>query len=120
MSVKPPFPRPSNTQGDSRLALLMRLMRRQRETGDPEIMLAEAAKAIGQHLRANRAGFFRVASDESLEFGASWADGVLKPLAGKWPASELGTHFLTEMRAGRAADAAGIKPEPTAARPRFG
>jgi PAS domain S-box-containing protein len=105
---------------DSRLSLLIRLIKGQRETNDPEAIMAAAAKAIGQHLGSNRAGFLRVSGNDTLQFGPSWADGVLEPLKGEWPAADLGTQFLEEMRAGRAFPAARAKFKPAVGISKFG
>jgi PAS domain S-box-containing protein len=105
---------------DSRLAMLIRLIKGQRETDDPEAIMAAAAKAIGEHLRANRAGFIRLSGIDTLEIGPSWADGALEPLTGQWPLASLGTQFLAAMKAGRAVCASSIRLEPAVGLSKFG
>ena len=67
----------------------------------PEAIMAEAAEALGRDLGANRAGFFQMANEDTLEFVASWDDGILEPLVGRWPAANIGMHYLGDIRAGR-------------------
>ena len=82
--------------------------------------MAEAAEALGRDLGANRAGFFQTANEDTLEFGASWTDGVLEPLAGPWPVANIGAHYLGEIRAGRAFGIADTARDPTTAGSPFG
>jgi len=84
-----------------RQSLLLRLLQGQRETSNPDVMLAAAAEAAGRYLGANRVGFFDMHDDDTLLFSISWTDGVLEPLTGTFPAIGIGTRYLAEMRAGR-------------------
>ncbi len=85
----------------ARQALTLELLRGQRESEDPEAMMRLAAEAVGRHLGANRVGFVEIAEGDTLRFGPSWADGVLAPLVGGWPAENMGTRYLAEIRMGR-------------------
>lgn len=96
----------------SRLALLIRLTKGRRETDDPEAILAAAAKAIGEHLGANRAGFIRASGGDTLEFGPSWADGAPKPPTSGRAETDPGAHLLEEIRAAQPFLADGEKFEP--------
>ncbi|NNL86193.1 MAG: response regulator [Myxococcales bacterium] len=86
---------------EERESLLVRLLKHQRETEDPEAMMLEAAATVGRQLRANRVGFFEMDGDDTLDFGPCWTDGVLEPLTGAFPAQGIGSRYLDEVRAGR-------------------
>ena len=86
---------------EERQALLLKLLRAQRETRDPDTMMAAASEALGRHLRANRVGFFQMTDPDTLLFTASWSDGVLDSLSGSFAAADLGPRYLAEVRAGR-------------------
>lgn len=106
---------------EARQALLLRLVQGQRGTGDPEAMMATAAKAVGRHLRADRTGFFEMADDDTLAFGPSWTVGdTLAPLAGTFPAAGIGARYLAEVRAGRTLGIADTAADPLTAGSRFG
>ena len=100
---------------EARQDLLLRLLQRQRETGDPDAMMTAAAEAVGRHLRADRVGFFEMIDDETLRFTASWTDGALEPLSGTLPAAALGAGYLAEVRAGRTLGFADTAREPLTA-----
>ena len=105
---------------EARQDLLLRLLQRQRETADPDAMMAAAAEAVGRHLRANRVGFFEMVDDETLRFTVSWTDGALEPLSGTLQAASLGAGYLAEVRAGRTLGFADTSREPLTAGSLFG
>ncbi len=105
--------------GESHQALLIRLMKGQRATDDPEVIMAAAAKGVGQHLGADRAGFFQMADDDRLEFGASWTGGRHERLVGRWPAANIGARCLSQMRAGRAFGVSDTTLDPATSGSRF-
>ncbi|WP_406858128.1 PAS domain-containing protein [Alsobacter sp. KACC 23698] len=86
---------------EARQALLVRLLRGQRETDDPSAMMKAASEAVGRHLDANRAGFFEVQDDERLAFDESWTAPGVRALEGHWPARLLDAPYLDDIRAGR-------------------
>ncbi len=103
-----------------RQTMLLRLMRGQRKTTDPEAMMLAAAEALGRHLGANRVGFIEIADRDTLGFGPSWTDGVLAPLSEPFPATAIGTRYLAEVRAGRTLGVADTTRDPLTANSRFG
>ena len=56
---------------EARQSLLLRLSQGQRETNDPNVMMADAAEATGRYLGAHRVGFFEMHDDATLAFGVS-------------------------------------------------
>ncbi|MBK9713443.1 MAG: response regulator [Kouleothrix sp.] len=104
----------------ARQALLLRLLQGQRETSDPDVMLAAAAEAVGRYLGANRLGFFDMLDDDTLHFTVSWTDGALAPLSGTFPATGIGTGYLAEVRAGRTLGIADTASDPLTADSLFG
>jgi signal transduction histidine kinase len=102
-----------------RQALLLRLVRGQRETGDPEAMMLAASEALGRHLGANRVGFFEMLDDDTMGFTTGWMDGGLDLLSGTFPAAGIGTGYLAEVRAGRVLAIADFTQDPRAADSRF-
>jgi PAS domain S-box-containing protein len=106
-------------QRDLRKALLLGLLQAQRETSDPAAMMQAAAQALGQHLRANRVGFFEMADQDTMNFGPSWTDGVLDPLTGALPAQIIGSGYLARVLAGHTLGFADVTREPLTADSRF-
>jgi GAF domain-containing protein len=94
--------------------------REQRETSDPNEIMAAAAEAIGRYLRTNRVGFFEMKDDETLAFGVSWTDGRLPLLTGLFPATGIGTRYLAEVRAGKTLGMADAALDPLTADSLFG
>jgi len=80
---------------------ILNLVERLRAQQDPDDVMQIAAEAVGLRLGVNRAGFFRVIDDRTLEYGACWIDGVLPPLTGSVPAASFGKGQGEAIRAGR-------------------
>ncbi len=93
---------------EARQALLLRLVRGQRETEDPDAMMRAASEAVGRHLGANRAGFFDMLDDGTLTFTAGWTDGSLDPFTGTLPAARTGGACLAAMTQGTVPGIAGV------------
>ncbi len=85
---------------EARQALLLRLMRDQRETGDPDAMMLAASEAVGRHLGTHQVGFLNMLGDDTLSFTTGWTDGRLALLAGTFPAAGIGTAYLAMVRQG--------------------
>ncbi len=104
---------------EARQALLLRLVRGQRETGDPEAMMRAAAEAVGRHLHANRVGFFEMRDADTLGLTVGWTDGGLDLLAGTFPAVGIGTAYLAAVRNGAVLGIADVMQDPLTSDSRF-
>jgi len=100
---------------EERQALLLRLVRGQRETEDPDAMMLAASGAVGRHLGANRVGFFDMLDDETLSFTVGWTDGSLDLLTGTFPAEGIGSAYLTAVRQGAVLGIADVQQDPLTA-----
>jgi PAS domain S-box-containing protein len=84
-----------------RQALMLDLLRGQRKTSDPVVMMQAAAEAVGRYLDVDRVGFFEVRGD-TLDFSVGWTRGRLPLLLGHdFPAIGIGSRYLEQVRAGR-------------------
>ena len=77
------------------------LTNEQRRIPHPEAILQLTAEAVGERLRADRTGFFRVVGDR-LEFGAGWSGGRIRVLRGRMALAAMGEGYLALMRNGEA------------------
>ncbi|NNL84299.1 MAG: PAS domain-containing protein, partial [Myxococcales bacterium] len=59
-------------RSDEKEAILLRLMRVQKEATDPETIMAEAVRAVGQKFKVNRVGFWEMRDENTLAFGECW------------------------------------------------
>jgi PAS domain S-box-containing protein len=97
---------------EARQSLLLRLMQRQRETSDPDVMMAATSEAVGRFLGVNRVGFFEMADKETLVFRISWTDGVLAPLTGTFPTTGISVLYCAEEQTGHTLSIADITLSP--------
>ena len=121
---------PANTGGDlatdslrrlnARHQLLLQLLEGQRQTTDPDTMMAAAAEAVGRYLDADRVGFFELEGDDELRFGVGWANGPLPLLSGAFPAAGVGTRYLVEVRLGKTLGISDVRIDPLTADSVFG
>ena len=88
---------------EARQSLLLRLATAQRETSDPDRMLAMACEALGRNLNLHRVGFFEMKDDTSILVTACWTDGTLPALSGPLPIAGVAAAFAAEVRCGRLA-----------------
>ena len=102
-------------ESETRQALLLRLVQEQRETNDPDAMMLAACEAVGRHLGANRVGFFDMLDDDTLDFTVGWADGILDPLTGTFPAEGIGKTYLGRVRRGGVLGIADVAEDPLTA-----
>lgn len=103
---------------ERRQALLLQLLQGQRETLDAGVMMLAAATAAGQHLQADRTGFFAV-QDNRLKFAEGWSAGRL-PLSTKAvPVEWFGSPYLENLRAGRTLHLGNVASDPSTAGSRF-
>jgi PAS domain S-box-containing protein len=58
------------------------LAERQRALTDPDAIMRMTTEAVARHMKANRAGFYRVADETVLTFGPDWTDGTIAPVEG--------------------------------------
>ncbi len=100
---------------EERQALLLRLVRGQRETSDPDAMMLAVSEAVGCHLGANRVGFFDMLDDETLSFTVGWTDGSLDLLTGTFPAEGIGSAYLAAVRQGTVLGIADVQQDPLTA-----
>ncbi|GAA0736644.1 PAS domain-containing protein [Sphingomonas japonica] len=80
---------------------LYSLAERQRGLDNPQAIMRFTATALGRRLEVDRLGFYRVAPDETVEFGPCWTSGALPPMRGSFHASTLGEAAHRRYRAGR-------------------
>jgi len=100
---------------EERQTLLLRLVRGQRETSDPDAMMLAASEAVGCHLSANRVGFFEMLDDETLSFTMGWTDGSLDLLTGTVLAEGIGSAYLAAVRQGTVLGIADVQQDPLTA-----
>jgi len=100
---------------EERQALLLRLVWRQRETRDPDVMMLAASEAVGCHLGANRVGFLDMLDDETLSFTVGWSDGSLDLLTGTFRAEGIGSAYLAAVRQGTVLGIADVQQNPLTA-----
>ncbi|HSW18845.1 MAG TPA: ATP-binding protein [Ramlibacter sp.] len=100
--------------GERRAALLLRLMKAQRETDDPRVIMAAGAQAVGEYLGAHRAGFFHVQDDGALRFdeGAGWTDGTQAPFSGVLSRRRVGERCIAHALEGHAVSFADADDHP--------
>ena len=96
----------------ARQDLLLYLLQGQRDTDDPETMMARAAQATASHLGANRVGFLETDSGDTFTVGTQWSDGTLPPLTGTFPAASLGAAYVEAVRQGRTLATADLDTDP--------
>ncbi len=101
-------------ESHARQVLMLDLLRRQRETSDPEGIMRAAAEAVGRYLQVDRAGFFEV-RDSTLEFSGGWTDGRLPRRIGSFAAVGVGTGYLAAVRAGRTMRISDARADPLTA-----
>ena len=104
---------------EARQSLLLALIKGQRETKDPDVIMGAAARAVGEQLEADRVGFFQMSGD-TMEFGASWNNGVLEPLDGTLPVSIIGSRYLELVRSGATRGVNDTANDPLTVDSRFG
>lgn len=75
---------------EARQALLLHLAQTQRETRDPDHMMATASEALGRHLGTHRVGFLEMADKATMIASACWTDGALPLLSGIIPPFQFG------------------------------
>ncbi|HXA51803.1 MAG TPA: PAS domain-containing protein [Candidatus Acidoferrum sp.] len=95
--------------------LILGLLRVQRSTSDPELIMRSASAAVGAHLQADRAGFFEMRDEDTLSFTVSWTSGRLPQLTGVFPAAGMGAGYLAEVRAGGVVGISDTRSDPLTA-----
>jgi len=94
---------------EQRLRFLVDLSTRLRGIAEARDVMATAAEQLGQHLGANRAGYYELsASGESFAVGYDWSDATPPSVAGQYRVSAFGPLLDRDLRAGhtvRIADA---------------
>jgi PAS domain S-box-containing protein len=95
----------TNERGDvpatARHDFLALLSDRLRRESDPEALLREANRALGEHLGALRVGYGEIdPTGEQLTLMSDWSDGVGSN-AGTFPLDSFGPQIVAENRAGR-------------------
>jgi len=80
---------------------ILNLVEKLRAQQNPDDVMQIAAEAVGRRLGVHRAGFFAVADDRTVEFGACWVDGTLPPLTGSVPSLSFGEEVGKVIRSGR-------------------
>lgn len=79
---------------------------------DPRAIMAAAVEALGQHLRANRAGYSEVQADgETIVCETCYADGV-EPLIGTFALSSFGPDSIARQRSGQTEVCDSISADP--------
>ncbi len=101
--------------GEARQRLMAKLLLGQREMTDPKAMMLAAAEAVGEFLHADRAGFFDVSGEDTLDFNVSWSGARLAALSGPFPAVGIGARYLADFRAGKAVGIGDTADSPLAA-----
>jgi PAS domain S-box-containing protein len=80
---------------------LLSLVRMQRELGDPDEIMLEAARSLAVYFDVNRCGFYDIVDDETVRFGPCWTDGTVMTFSGTHPIGNLGAALRPELKAGR-------------------
>lgn len=84
-----------------RQAFVFGLAERLREERDPDLILAETARALGRRLGADRAYFAAQGEGAMIEILGGWARDGLEPHAGRHDFGAFGPEALAQHRAGR-------------------
>ncbi len=77
-------------------ALMLDILKSQRNTSDPDMIMQTAAKSVGQYFHADRAGFLEVRNDV-VHFSIGWTTGRMELLTGTLPVSEIGAVSLIDV-----------------------
>jgi two-component system cell cycle sensor histidine kinase/response regulator CckA len=107
-------------RSDSRRGLLVRLMQGQRESSNSQAIMLAASEAVGRYLKADRAGFFEMQDDNTLDFKVGWTAGRLPLLRDAMPAVWIGAGYLAEVRAGKTLGINDARTDPLTADSKFG
>lgn len=91
---------------------LLKLVRMQRELVDPDDIMLEAARSLGQHFGVNRCGFYEIVDDKSVRFGPCWTDGTAITFGGTHPINDLGAALTPELSAGHGICIADTRRDP--------
>ncbi len=85
-------------------AFLLALGDRLREQTNAVDMLHVAVEAIGRRLGANRVGYAEIdPAADILAVDIEWGDGVLQPIAGRYPLSAFGRYHVAALSRGETA-----------------
>lgn len=86
---------------EQRLRFLVDLSTRLRSSADARDVMATAAALLGQHLRANRAGYYEFSeSGQSFTVGRDWIDGATPTFAGEYRVHTFGPLTERQLKAG--------------------
>ncbi len=84
-----------------------------RRISDPQSMIAATVKALGRHLRVNRAGYGTILPDDvTVQLTADYVDGVA-PLAGGYDLLSFGTGIVSAQAQGTTIVCADVEQDPT-------
>lgn len=88
-------------EGEERQAFLLRLADALRALSDPLQIQQSAVVMLGEHLEANRVGYYEVGPDEDLIFPTGTWERGLPPLSNRMRISDFGDDLGNDFRAGR-------------------
>jgi PAS domain S-box-containing protein len=87
---------------EQRLRFLVDLSTRLRGIAEARDVMATAAEMVGQHLRANRAGYYELSgSGQSFTVGRDWTDSITPTFTGEYRVSDFGPLIDSALKAGR-------------------
>jgi signal transduction histidine kinase/CHASE3 domain sensor protein/ActR/RegA family two-component response regulator len=100
------------SESEVRQAFLLRLNDRLRTLTDPEHMQLQAARVLGEHLRASRVGYAEAEGDgEHVTVRHNYTDGV-PDIAGSYRYRDFGSGLLAALRAGLTVSSSDIATDP--------
>lgn len=86
---------------EQRLRFLIDLSTRLRGIADARDVMATAAEMLGQHLRANRAGYYELSgTGQSFTIGRDWTDVTTRTFTGEDSVSNFGPLIESALKAG--------------------
>lgn len=87
---------------EQRLRFLVDLSTRLRRVAEAREVMATAAEMLGQHLRANRAGYYELTEGgNAFAVDCGWTDAETPSLAGERRIDDFGSRIDRELREGR-------------------
>lgn len=87
---------------EQRLRFLVDLSTRLRGVSGARKVMATAAEMLGNHLKANRTGYYELSEDgESFAVERDWTDATTRSFAGERRTSDFGSLIDCELKAGR-------------------
>ncbi len=99
---------------------VFRLTERLRSLDSPAAILEATTAAIGRRLSADRVGFYRLLSEDLVQFMACWTSERMAPLTGTMPTADFGDPNLQRYRSGDTLVFDNYRTDPSLAGTRIG